>query len=85
MGGEEFAILLPETPLEGAAEVAERIRQAMAENELPLPGALPFRFTASLGVAVLDARDHTLDQLLNIADKALYQAKDEGRNRVEVA
>lgn len=85
MGGEEFAILLPETPLEGAAEVAERIRQAIADSEVPLPGALPFRFTASLGVAVLDARDHTLDQLLNIADKALYQAKESGRNRVCLA
>ncbi|WP_371323483.1 diguanylate cyclase [Dechloromonas sp. ZY10] len=85
LGGEEFAILLPETPLEGAAEVAERIRLAIAESEMPLPGALPFRFTASLGVAVLDARDHTLDQLLNLADKALYQAKEGGRNRVCLA
>lgn len=81
-GGEEFAVLLPDTPLEGALAVAEQLRRAIAAIELPLPGA---RLTASLGVAVLPLHAVESEGLMRAADRALYAAKRAGRNRVEVA
>jgi diguanylate cyclase (GGDEF)-like protein len=79
-GGEEFLILLPDTGRAGALETAERLRTAMAA--LRVPGE-SHGVTASLGVAVLpdDAGDSA--QLLRRADRALYAAKQAGRNRVE--
>ncbi len=77
-GGEEFAILLPDTDLEGAMTVAEKLRRAVAEDR---GGSLP-PVTVSVGVAALRADDHSIDDLLRRADKALYQAKSAGRNRV---
>jgi diguanylate cyclase (GGDEF)-like protein len=83
IGGEEFAVLLPETDLEGALVAAERIRQAVAENELDLSDEVSVRFTTSLGVA--DHAGDAADVLLQRADAALYRAKAEGKNRVAVA
>lgn len=77
-GGEEFAVLLPETPLEGAAVVADRIRSAVAE------GAGPVHSTVSVGVAVLAEEDASPASLLERADTALYRAKSLGKNRVEL-
>jgi diguanylate cyclase (GGDEF)-like protein/PAS domain S-box-containing protein len=85
LGGEEFAILLPETNLEKANEVAERLREAIAKAKVPLEGGLPLHFTVSIGVTSLVSKDDNLDVLLNRADKALYEAKEKGRNRVCVA
>ncbi|HXY85522.1 MAG TPA: GGDEF domain-containing protein, partial [Gaiellaceae bacterium] len=82
LGGEEFAILVPETDAEGAGRVAERIRAAMAEIRLPTSGVVPV--TASFGVAQL-GRDESGEELLKRADRALYEAKSLGRNRVVVA
>ncbi|WP_173982238.1 diguanylate cyclase [Magnetospirillum sp. SS-4] len=83
IGGEEFAVLLPETPLAGAVEVAERLRQAIAAIALPLGGDLPaLRLTASLGVAERNAEETSVDMVLARADAALYRAKAQGRNRV---
>jgi diguanylate cyclase (GGDEF)-like protein len=79
-GGEEFVLLLPETSLEEAIRVAERILARVAE---PAEGLPPI--TVSLGVATNRPDDDRIDALLARADKALYKAKDEGRNRVEVA
>ncbi|MEO5575948.1 MAG: diguanylate cyclase [Gaiellaceae bacterium] len=80
-GGEEFAVILPGTDLEGAAQVAERIRAALAEREmLSLDGA-PLRVTASFGVATSDATT-TVQQLIEAADEALYRAKRAGKDRV---
>ena len=78
MGGEEFAILLPDTDIEGAMTVADRLRRAIAEDRgSDLPPV-----TVSIGVAARQADDRSIDDLLRRADRALYQAKSEGRNRV---
>ena len=85
MGGEEFAILLPETNGERAAEVAERLRASIADTEIPLETGLPLHFTVSIGIATLQGSTVNVDMLLSQADKALYEAKHGGRNRVRVA
>ena len=78
-GGEEFVLLLPETSLEDALQVAERIRAVCAEP------AQRAACTVSIGVAsTLNERD-TVDALLARADAAMYRAKDNGRNRIESA
>jgi diguanylate cyclase (GGDEF)-like protein len=83
IGGEEFAVLLPETPLAGALEVAERLRQAIMDITLPLEDSrFPLRLTASLGVAERSGEEHSVDMVLARADAALYRAKSQGRNRV---
>ncbi|PLX89240.1 MAG: diguanylate cyclase response regulator [Desulfuromonas sp.] len=81
-GGEEFCLVLPETTLEEGREVAERIR--VQTEELRFAGeAEELRMTMSFGVACYTARlDETLDGLISRADKALYQAKSNGRNCV---
>ena len=81
-GGEEFAVLLPDTGIPAALEIAERIRAAIAEMSLPGTSA---SVTASLGVVGFPDHATTLDRLEWLADAALYLAKREGRNRVEVA
>ena len=82
VGGEEFAILLPETGNDQAIEAAERLRAALATAKVAMPSGLPLQFTVSLGVATLEGKDTNIDMLLNQADQALYKAKSEGRNRV---
>jgi len=77
-GGEEFIILLPHTDSEGAASVAERIRASFAADILQGTN-LPL--TSSFGVVELREKEDS-EELINRADKALYRAKDEGRNRV---
>jgi len=82
MGGEEFAVFLPETNKEGAIYAAERLRRALAETPVVFAGGI-LSFTMSIGVAT--ATDQTLDveSLLKQADIVLYAAKQKGRNRVE--
>jgi diguanylate cyclase (GGDEF)-like protein len=80
-GGEEFIVFLPETRLPQAIKLAERLRAAIAEVRVVCEsGAITL--TASVGVAQLDERHATLDALIGSADEALYQAKEQGRNRV---
>jgi diguanylate cyclase (GGDEF)-like protein/PAS domain S-box-containing protein len=81
IGGEEFAILFPETGMSHAMEVAERLRQAIANFRLPMERGLPVQFTVSLGVASLTDADMNIDVFLSRADIALYEAKKNGRNR----
>jgi diguanylate cyclase (GGDEF)-like protein len=86
-GGEEFALLLPETGAVSAQTIAERIRAHVAELSIDpssAPGAEPVKVTVSIGVAVLDRRDEQITELLAAADAALYRAKRAGRNRVWV-
>ncbi len=80
LGGEEFAVLLPETGLAAAAEAAERIRAALAAGPVAVEGGA-VSFTASIGVAELGPDGDTPEAALNHADRRLYQAKREGRNR----
>jgi len=83
-GGEEFMILLPETGIEGAVIVAERIR-VLVEQSILLFESNEIETTISLGVTGVDeVTTENLDKFLKYADKALYKAKKKGRNRVEV-
>ncbi len=85
LGGEEFAVLMPQTGAENAFEAAERLRQAVTMTEVPLERKPPLRFTASIGTATLNPADADIDTLLGRADQALYEAKYSGRNRVVAA
>jgi diguanylate cyclase (GGDEF)-like protein len=81
LGGEEFAVLLVETDLDGAHALAESLREAAASLEVPGAGGEPITITASFGVAAYpEAR--TPQELLAAADAGLYRAKREGKNRV---
>jgi diguanylate cyclase (GGDEF)-like protein len=96
-GGEEFAVLLPGTPIADAAEVAEKIRQKVAALPLVQAGQLhpsldqpdipfsPTGFTISIGLAAIAPNEMSLMDALRAADGALYQAKADGRNRVRLS
>ena len=84
LGGEEFAILLPETGLDGAKTVADRLRLSLAELRIPLGVGETVMVTASFGVAEL-GDSQSVDGLLRAADSALYRAKEQGKNRVVLA
>ena len=85
IGGEEFAVLLSQTGLDEAVRVAERLRISIEKSEIVLNEGLPPHFSVSFGVTEAGARNINIDTLLNRADKALYEAKESGRNRVCVA
>jgi len=84
LGGEEFALLLPETTLSEAIDTAERLRQATADLRLNLQGN-PVQPTVSIGIALLQEEDQSLSSLMHRADLAMYAAKTQGRNRVVCA
>ena len=83
IGGEEFVIALPETGLEQAVHVAERLRGNLAGNPI-VNGGPHLNLTVSIGVTVTGQSSPELTTLLKQADTALYKAKEQGRNRVEV-
>jgi diguanylate cyclase (GGDEF)-like protein len=80
-GGEEFIVLLPDTDRDAARDVAEKLRLAIQETEVTHVGPL----SASFGVAVMPADATEIEQLIRKADRALYSAKADGRNRVKTA
>jgi diguanylate cyclase (GGDEF)-like protein len=80
-GGEEFAIILPETPVAAALTVAERIRTRMAGEKLKV-GKEEVSVTLSIGVAEAPSHGQTAAEIIAVADAALYDAKKKGRNRV---
>lgn len=84
IGGEEFAVLLPDSGAEQAQRVAERMRASVAQTQIHVRGQ-PLQFSASFGVAEFQPQELTLDSLLARADGALYEAKRLGRNRVLLA
>lgn len=80
-GGEEFALILPESRESEAYELLERLRLLVAQTVFCLPEN-PLTITISVGVAQLEPRQHTSFELVELADKALYEAKKQGKNRV---
>jgi diguanylate cyclase (GGDEF)-like protein len=81
-GGDEFALILPETGREDAEGVARRILAAFAASPFVADGRPPFPITASIGVATHPTDGYSATQLIAIADLGLYEAKDDGGNRV---
>jgi diguanylate cyclase (GGDEF)-like protein len=84
LGGEEFALLLPNTHPHQAHLVCDRLREAIASRLFELPGGGAIRVTLSTGVAALEA-DENLEALMRRSDEALYDAKEHGRNQVCLA
>lgn len=85
-GGEEFLLILPETDLDGGAQLAERLRATLAALAIPLPGQGHVSATASFGVVAADfahaVQEATQNRMIASADELLYAAKNGGRNRV---
>ena len=84
-GGEEFAILLPDTSKTDAWLAAEKLRAALIDTEVELANGHKVKVTGSVGVATFSEQNNTAESLLEAADAALYRAKRRGRNRVELA
>lgn len=82
IGGEEFVIMLAETGIAEAIEVAERLRKLTEDMFVLLEDRQPLHFTVSIGIATLDEQDVHIDALLQKADQSLYRAKAMGRNQV---
>lgn len=83
-GGEEFCILLPQTALTEAGQIAERIRQRVSTTHFPHGKTQPLgRVTVSIGVSTYSAMVNTSENIIAAADRALYQAKNMGKDRVE--
>jgi diguanylate cyclase (GGDEF)-like protein len=81
-GGEEFIVLLPQTSVKGAAEVAERMRVSTEQKVIKVPNS-SIQLTASFGIS--EVRGQDLEANIICADQALYRAKSNGRNRIEIA
>lgn len=83
-GGEEFGIILPETDAEGARIICERIRETIEQSVVETSLA-PIQYTISMGIAQLNDGPENYMQWMQRADKALYAAKESGRNRVKIS
>lgn len=79
-GGEEFALLLPNTALEAACVIAERLRLAIASGNFLPDSDPPLRVTISMGLSLIHPQDQAIESILHRADAALYRAKHSGRN-----
>jgi len=84
VGGEEFALLLPQTGTQACVDVAERLRLALAAFALKLQDGTVIHFTASFGCTQLRGEDSSLDAAMSRADRALYGAKTGGRNQTQL-
>jgi diguanylate cyclase (GGDEF)-like protein len=83
-GGEEFVILLPAAEEADAALLAERIRASVADKQIDIGGEHPVKITVSIGIASYPQSAASIDELFTMMDQALYAAKENGRNRVNV-
>lgn len=85
-GGEEFTFILPNTDLEGAQKFSEKVRQAVSDLHITHEGSTVSPYVSlSLGVATYNGQFSNGEEITKQADDALYQAKDKGRNRVEIS
>ena len=85
-GGEEFLIVLPNTSLHEAEQVADRLRRGVADTIIPLPAdGASLRVTASFGVSEIAWDEPSTEDALRRADEALYRSKHKGRNCVTIA
>ncbi len=84
-GGEEFAVILPGTTVEGALQMAERLRREVARASIDVGAEQPLGLTVSIGIATTSGQEGDALDWLRRADDALYQAKEQGRNRCSVA
>ena len=83
IGGEEFAMILPDTKLEDAFGLANKIKEELANKELEIDGN-KLHITVSIGLTSFTYEDKSYDTAIARADSALYKAKENGRNRVEI-
>jgi diguanylate cyclase (GGDEF)-like protein len=84
-GGEEFTLILPDAPLEGASKRAESLRQGVQDISIPLKDGGRANITMSMGLAIGPEKGQTPEALVRLADAALYQAKSAGRDRLIIA
>ena len=82
IGGDEFALVLPETDAIRGFEIGDRLRRAIKTTEIPTSGSAATRITASFGIVESASGTQTMNELLMRADAALYEAKRQGRDRV---
>ena len=84
-GGEEFIIILPNTSIDGAVSIANKIREEVEDQEITIDENNILKFTISIGVAQCDCKvDLIIEKLVSKADEALYEAKQSGRNKVVI-
>ena len=85
-GGEEFVIILPDCGLDGAVEIAKRIQGSLAKHCIEFEGKNESKevyITVSIGICCVNDQHNSFEQLIKDADKAMYKAKENGRNRIE--
>ena len=84
-GGDEFAVVLPDTPSEGAVAVGDRIRDRVSKHVFLKDEGINFRLTASAGVATLPDIATSVEELLQAADDAMYWGKAHGKDGIQLA
>ncbi len=82
IGGEKFAIILPQTTPQKNLEIAERLRRTVKSISIPVKEKKQVSLSVSIGIGQYSEKNQSLHEVLNMADKALYLAKDQGRKKV---